>query len=155
SAIGVRIDAAAALVTKLVMIVVVAANTTTTKNRLPEAIRSIVRASRSASPLSTTMAASPTEPARMNRTVQSSARAADLRVSTPARTMDRSTCRAARATRGRADRRRHDTRHHDGKRRSGLAWLRGPPGGVRPHREGVVSGKSLVAGAGHVNGSAR
>jgi hypothetical protein len=86
-AMGVRIDAAAELVTTLVISFVVRANTMTTRATLPADRCLIPSAMTAARPLVTTTAPRPTDPARMNSTFQSRARAADAGVSTPVRTI--------------------------------------------------------------------
>src|SRR6476620_6746503 len=83
--IGVRIDAAAALLTRLVKIVVPTANTATTRKTLPTAKKRNPLANTSANPLLTTSEPRPTDPARMNKTFQSSARTAERGVITPVR----------------------------------------------------------------------
>ncbi|TLD46573.1 MAG: hypothetical protein FAZ92_01080 [Accumulibacter sp.] len=86
-ATGVRIDAAAALVTRLVTIAVVTAKTMTTSSTLPPARRPMASARTVARPLSTTMAPSATDPTRMNSTFQSRARTADFGVRMPVTTI--------------------------------------------------------------------
>jgi hypothetical protein len=95
---GVRIDAAAAFVIRFVMTVVVRANTTTTMATLPEETRSIDRARTAANPLSTTIAPSPTDPARMNSTFQSRARTAARGVSTRVSTVSTAPAKAISST---------------------------------------------------------
>jgi hypothetical protein len=147
SATGVMIDPAAAFVIRFVMIVVVTANTTTRTIMLPEETCSIARASWSAKPLSTTIAPSPTDPARMNSTFQSRARTAMRGVSTRVSTM--SSAPAKDQLDGcQAERRRDDDRGQDAQRSPGLAGLRRATGRLRPQGEGVVAGQLLGARAG-------
>ena len=85
-ATGVTIDAVAALVTRFVITVVITARTMTSASG-PAERSEIASAMTSASPLATTIAPSPIEPARMPSTFGSSARAAEPGEITPVSTI--------------------------------------------------------------------
>src|ERR1700754_3599771 len=141
SATGVTIDAVAALVTRFV-ITVVAAASTTTRPSVPSERSEIASAMTPASPLSTTIAPRPIEPASRPSTFGSSARTADRGVMTPVSTISTAPPEAAISAGDQAERRgddhaQKDAERHERLRRLGRTARRGLPerhGGGARHR---------------------